>query len=104
MDLSNLSELRYETDQETPKHFILMEAGEDERAITIPSTSDDHLPLSIVKQRKQKKLIGVGQRTINQTYKNSDKNIDAEAQSNDDGSPVVSTQRTRVVIYDSDLN
>ena len=55
-DLSNLSELSDETDQETPNPFVLTEAEEDQRAITTPSTSDDHLPLSIVKQRKQKNI------------------------------------------------
>ena len=39
--------------------------------------------------------------TINETQK-SQKKIDKEAQSNDDGSLVVSIKRTRVVIYDSE--
>ena len=90
VDLSDLSELSDETDQKTPNPFILTESVEEERAITTPSTSDDHLPLSIVKQRKQKKseLTGVGQKTINQTQKIQGKNTDEEAQSNDDDSPV----------------
>ena len=103
-DLSNLSGISDETDQETPNPFILMEAEGDERAITTPFTSDDHLPLSIVKQRKQKNIrIDKSRSENNQSNsKNSRKITDEEAQSNDDSSPVVSIKRTRVVMYDSD--
>ena len=106
VDLSNLSDLSDETDQETPNPFILTEAEEHERAISSPSTTDDHLPLSIVKRRKQKNIrIDRSMSENNQSNsKNSEKNTDEEAKSNDGVSPVVSIKRTRVVIYDSDSN
>ena len=106
MDLSNLSELSDQTVKETPNTFILLEAKEDERAITTPSSIGDHLPFSVVKQRKQKNIT-IDRSRLEENPSNStisEQINDEVAQSNDDGSLVVSIKRTRVVNYDSDSN
>ena len=91
-----------ESDHETPNNpFILTEAEGSEKTDTSPSSSDDYTLLSLIKQRKKK----IKRR------EESEKNLpstsrpqiieEEEVQSNRD-SPVISTKRQRIVIYDSD--
>ena len=91
-----------ESDNETPNNpFILTEAEESERADTSPSISNDYTLLSVIKQRKKKiKRREESKKKLPSTSRPQLIEED-EIQSNRD-SPVISTKRQRIVIYDSD--
>ena len=102
VDLTTLSEMSDESDLETPNNpFILTEAEQSERADTSPSISDDYTPLSVIKKRK--KIIKRSEASKKNIPSTSRPQIieEEEVQSNRD-SPVISTKRQRIVIYDSD--
>ena len=91
-----------ESDHETPHNpFILTEAEESERADTSPSTSDDYTPLSVIKQRK-KKIKRREESKKNLPSTSRPRIIEEEEVQSNRNSPVISTKRQRIVIYDSD--
>ena len=91
-----------ESDHETPHiPFILTEAEESKRADTSPSTSDDYTPLSVIKQRK-KKIKRREESKKNLPSTSRPQLIEEEEVQSNRHSPVISTKRQRIVIYDSD--
>ena len=104
MSLISLPELFDESDCETGKPFTLTKAEESERADTTHSNSDDQVPLEVVKQRKTKRNKNERRsaKDKNELNSNGDQdNKEEEVQSSDD-TPVVSTKRPRVALYNSD--
>ena len=92
-----------ESDHETPhKPIILTEAEESERAHTSPSTSDDYTPLSVIKRKRKKKIKRREESKKNLPSTSRPQIIEEEEVQSNRDSPVISTKRQRIVIYDSD--